>query len=96
MTATTVGDEPATAAIAHGYMDAAGTAAPAFSASWVYADGDVVSTASDVARFDVALMNGRLVKPSTFALCNRARSTLRRWARACGMVSGSRWSPKAA
>ncbi len=64
---TTVGEPPAGVPLAHGYMDATGTPAPAYSPSWVYADGDIVSTASDLARFDVALMDGRLLKPATFA-----------------------------
>ena len=67
MTETTVGEAPAGAPVARGYMNATGTVPPPFSPSWVYADGDIVSTASDLARFDVALMEGRLVKPATFA-----------------------------
>jgi D-alanyl-D-alanine carboxypeptidase len=64
---TTSGDPPAGAPVAVGYMDATGTAATRYSPSWFYADGDIVSTASDVARFDIALMSGRLVSPATFA-----------------------------
>jgi D-alanyl-D-alanine carboxypeptidase len=67
MRETTSGDPPADAPLAVGYMDATGTPAPRSSLSWFYADGDIVSTASDVARFDVALMSGRLVSPATFA-----------------------------
>ncbi len=67
MTATTLGDPPGNAPLARGYMDAAGTAAWPYSPSWFYADGDIVSTASDLARFDVALMDGHLVKSATFA-----------------------------
>jgi len=67
MSSTTVGDPPAGTPVAHGYLDATGTAPAPYSPSWFYADGDVVSTASDVARFDAALMDGRLVKPATFA-----------------------------
>jgi D-alanyl-D-alanine carboxypeptidase len=67
MSSTTVGDPPAGTPVAHGYLDATGTAPAPYSMSWFYADGDVVSTASDVARFDAALMSGRLVKPATFA-----------------------------
>jgi len=33
--------------------------------SWYYACGDTWSTANDLARLDVALMNGRLLKPAT-------------------------------
>jgi CubicO group peptidase (beta-lactamase class C family) len=67
MTATTFGEAPPGTPFARGYMDAAGTAPPAYSPTWFYADGDIVSTASDLARFDAALMDGRLVKPATFA-----------------------------
>lgn len=34
--------------------------------SWYYGCGDIYSTADDLARFDIALMNGTLVRPSTF------------------------------
>jgi CubicO group peptidase (beta-lactamase class C family) len=67
MAATTFGEAPPGTPFARGYMDATGTAPPPYSPTWFYADGDVVSTASDVARFDAALMDGRLVKPATFA-----------------------------
>jgi D-alanyl-D-alanine carboxypeptidase len=65
---TTVGEPPAGAGTATGYMDAKATPAQSFDASWLYASGDIVSTASDVARFDVALMNGVLMRPQTFAM----------------------------
>ena len=68
MTETTFGEVPARVPVATGYMDAGGTPALPYSPSWFYADGDIVSTAADVARFDAALMAGRLVKPETFAL----------------------------
>jgi CubicO group peptidase (beta-lactamase class C family) len=67
MTATTFGEAAPGAPAAQGYMDATGTAAIPYSPSWFYGDGDIVSTASDVARFDIALMDGTLVKPATFA-----------------------------
>jgi D-alanyl-D-alanine carboxypeptidase len=67
MKATTFGEALPGLPVALGYMDATGTAAPPFSPSWFYADGDIVSTAADLARFDIALMDGRLVKPATFA-----------------------------
>jgi CubicO group peptidase (beta-lactamase class C family) len=67
MTQTTVGEAAAGAPVARGYANATGTTPPPFSPSWFYADGDIVSTASDLARFDIALMAGRLVKPATFA-----------------------------
>ncbi len=68
LNATTVGDPQPGVPLAHGYMDATGTDALPYSSSWFYADGDIVSTAADIARFDIALMAGRLVKPATFAL----------------------------
>jgi D-alanyl-D-alanine carboxypeptidase len=37
----------------------------AFDPSWFFGSGDLVSTAADVARFDIALMNGRLLRPAT-------------------------------
>lgn len=43
--------------------------------SWYYACGDIVSTASDLARFDIGLMDGKLVKPATFALMQKIMST---------------------
>lgn len=36
--------------------------------SWYYACGDLTSTVGDLARFNIALMEGRLVKPETLAL----------------------------
>ncbi len=39
--------------------------------SWYYACGDAFSTAGDLARFDIALMRGRLLRPQTFALMRR-------------------------
>jgi D-alanyl-D-alanine carboxypeptidase len=51
-----------------GYMTAGGAQATKFDASWLWADGDIVSTAGDVARFDIALLSGKLVSPATFEL----------------------------
>ena len=67
MNETTCGDPLGAVDFARGYMTAAGTRPPAYSPSWFFADGDIVSTASDVARFDVALLAGRLIKPATFS-----------------------------
>jgi CubicO group peptidase (beta-lactamase class C family) len=55
------------AGTAVGYMDAHAAPIAPYDASWMYADGDIVSTPSDVARFDIALMNGTLLAPSRFA-----------------------------
>src|SRR5579884_3222925 len=60
MTETTFAGAP------RGYAGADGTPASTYSPTWLYADGDAVSTAPDVARFDVALMSGKLVRPATF------------------------------
>jgi len=67
MNETTCGDPLGAVDFARGYMTAAGTRPPAYSPSWFFADGDIVSTASDVARFDAALLDGRLIKPATFS-----------------------------
>lgn len=67
MTQTAAGEPPADAPMARGYMSATGTVPPPYSASWLYADGDIVSTARDVALFDAALMDGKLLTPRTFA-----------------------------
>jgi CubicO group peptidase (beta-lactamase class C family) len=66
MTATSVGPSPGSPT-ARGYT-AHGRPAPPLDLSWFYADGDLFSTASDLARFDIALMDGVLVAPATFAL----------------------------
>ncbi len=66
MTSTTNGVPPGVA-VARGYQSAGGPASTPFDSSWAYADGDIVSTAGDLARFDVALMSGKLVSPATFA-----------------------------
>jgi CubicO group peptidase (beta-lactamase class C family) len=68
MPSTTVGDAPPGTPEAVGYMDHSGTPADRYDASWLFADGDIVSTASDLARFDMALMAGKLVRPKTLAL----------------------------
>ncbi len=39
--------------------------------SWYYACGDILSTASDLARFDIALMSGKLVSASSFTAMQR-------------------------
>jgi D-alanyl-D-alanine carboxypeptidase len=67
MTETTMGNPGGTVPIAAGYMSAAGTRSAPYDPSWLFACGDIVSTAGDVARFDIALLDGRLLKPSTFA-----------------------------
>ena len=68
MTKTSVGDPPPGPGIATGYVDAQATPVAKYDASWLYADGDIVSTPADVARFDIALMHGTLVRPQTFAM----------------------------
>lgn len=66
MTQTTIGNPPADVPMAKGYLAATGTPAPAYDPSWTFACGNVVSTAADLLRFDIALMNGKLVTPETF------------------------------
>jgi CubicO group peptidase (beta-lactamase class C family) len=65
---TTVGEPAPKSGTATGYMDSKGTPAQPYDASWTYAAGDIVSTPSDLARFDIAMMNGALVLPQTFAI----------------------------
>ena len=64
---TSVGAPPPEAPLALGYQDESGAAAQRFDPSWLYADGDAVSTAGDLARFDIALMNGVLLGPQALA-----------------------------
>ena len=67
MTQTFAGSPPAGVPVAVGYATVDGKFAPADSGdvSWSYGCGDVWSTAQDLARFDVALMDGALVKAAT-------------------------------
>lgn len=67
MTQTTMGDPPSNVTVAPGYMRAAGPRAAVYDQSWSFACGDIVSTADDLARFDIALLDGRLLAPDTFA-----------------------------
>lgn len=67
MTQTTMGNPPSSVPVAVGYMSAGGNRADAYDASWIFACGDIVSTASDLARFDIALLDGVLISPATFA-----------------------------
>ncbi len=67
MTETTMANPGGTIPIAAGYMSAGGARSAAYDPSWLFACGDIVSTAGDVARFDIALLDGRLLKPATFA-----------------------------
>jgi CubicO group peptidase (beta-lactamase class C family) len=47
---------------ASGYSDAAGSVeVPLIDPSWLYAAGDLVTTATDLARFDINLMQGKLI-----------------------------------
>ncbi len=67
MTQTTMGNPPSSVPVAVGYMSAGGSRADEYDTSWTFACGDIVSTASDLARFDIALLDGKLVSPATFA-----------------------------
>jgi D-alanyl-D-alanine carboxypeptidase len=65
---------------AGGTVLARGTPAPdddfAFDPSWFFGSGDLVSTAADLARFDIALMDGRLIRRSTLARMSGAELQL--------------------
>ena len=68
-----VADEPQVTDMASGYWrgeDEKGplTSAPAFPDAWFTAAGDVISTAGDLARWDIALQSGRIIDPGDFAL----------------------------
>lgn len=67
MSNTTNGNPPVGVPLAAAYISATGTPAPTFDPSWLYACGDIVSTAGDLARFDLALLNGTLLAPAAFA-----------------------------
>lgn len=67
MTQTTMGAPASNVPVAPGYMSAAGTRAAGYDPSWLFACGDIVSTAGDLARFDIALLDGRLLAPEMFA-----------------------------
>lgn len=68
---TTVGFPRAPAPVATGYerspTDAERRTVSPGNLTWYFACGDIVSTASDLARFDIALMRGALLRPATFA-----------------------------
>jgi len=66
MTQTTFGSVPQGTPAATGYSNATSDLAQPVDATWLYAAGDIVTTAPDLARFDIALMNGKLVAPATF------------------------------
>jgi D-alanyl-D-alanine carboxypeptidase len=67
MTQTFAGSPPAGVPVTVGYARVEGKFAPADSGdvSWSYGCGDVWSTAQDLARFDLALMDGALLKAAT-------------------------------
>jgi D-alanyl-D-alanine carboxypeptidase len=67
MHATTFGTPPAPVPIATGYLSARGPVAPEFDGSWLFGDGDIVSTAGDLGRFDIALLDGTLVNARTLS-----------------------------
>ncbi len=66
MTQTTMGNPGAGIPVAPGYMSATGKSAPAYDPTWLFGCGDIVSTAADLVRFDIALLNGKLLTPATF------------------------------
>jgi CubicO group peptidase (beta-lactamase class C family) len=77
---TTFSDPPPETPLATGYSGtgkAGYRLAPPGDPSWYYACGSIVSTATDLARFDVALMGGTLLRQETFKeMVEAARPTL--------------------
>jgi D-alanyl-D-alanine carboxypeptidase len=69
MSETSAGTVPPARPVATGYMLSNDRAAPQSPGdiSWYYGCGDVFSTAEDMARFDIALMDGRIVRPATLS-----------------------------
>ncbi len=69
MTQTTFGNPGDSIPVAAGFLSGAQSSrAYDYDPSWAYADGDIVSTATDIALFDLALMSGKLVSAKSFAL----------------------------
>lgn len=68
MRTTYAGVAPPSIRLAAGYDLGETTAAQnPGDASWYYGCGDVLSTAGDLARFDIALMQGRLIRPHSLS-----------------------------
>jgi len=67
MSETVAGSVPSKRPVATGYNFSDDKAAPQSPGdiSWYYGCGDVSSTAGDMARFDIALMDGRIVRAAT-------------------------------
>jgi D-alanyl-D-alanine carboxypeptidase len=70
---TTIAHEPAVSDMAAGYwrgMQMKGPLVPAPRAleSWFWSAGDIVSTAGDIARWDIALQSGKIIDSADFAL----------------------------
>ncbi len=59
---------------------------------WVGAAGAIYSTAADIARWDIALMNGRVLKPDSWALMTKPRTLVNGQSSnyGCGLSVGSR------
>ena len=66
---TTTAEEPRLANVAKGYrhVDGAIEPAPIIDASWGGAAGFLVTTVGDLAKWDAALMDGRVVSPASYA-----------------------------
>jgi D-alanyl-D-alanine carboxypeptidase len=67
MLETFAGTVPPASSVATGYILSGNRTAPQSPGdiSWYYGCGDVFSIAEDMARFDIALMDGRIVRPAT-------------------------------
>ena len=66
---TTTAEEPMLANVARGYRHADGAIQPApiIDASWGGAAGFLVTTVGDLAKWDAALMRGRVISPASYA-----------------------------
>jgi YbgC/YbaW family acyl-CoA thioester hydrolase len=53
--------------------------APKEGAGWLFAAGGLAMTAADLARWDVALLTGKLLKPASFAAMSTTRGERVRW-----------------
>jgi D-alanyl-D-alanine carboxypeptidase len=76
MSETFAGSVPSKFPVATGYMlsnDATKPQSPG-DISWYYGCGDVFSTAGDMARFDIALMDGRIVRAATLSAMTTSAS----------------------
>ena len=67
MTETTFDLAPPGAPVAPGFATPSGRPVDPYDGSWSFGAADMVSTARDLAKYDIALMSGKLVSAQTFA-----------------------------